>query len=126
MNLAPSFSAAQQERWQERVDWLEKVGEETKEHRERRARQLERRADERRREARAEGLSATAAERAARWHGARANGQRTRITSIVECGEQNVLVTSCQACGEVAESSVGCGCRSLCRSCRSRLNKRKR
>jgi hypothetical protein len=120
---ATGFTVEQESEWARRVEFLENVGEQTKAHRERRARAYEVRAREVRLEARGAGLSAIEGAELARWYVSRAEGQRARIERVVACGKtDDLIVTSCEACGVVREMATSCGSRSLCRSCRGTRN----
>ncbi len=150
--IAP-LSALQNAAWDKRTDWLGKVDELTKAHRERRALDFEERG---RRKALGaanehEGRLLVAEDDAARllelelaargrraprrarplemiapWHKSRADGQRRRAAAVLECGEADEVQIACQCCGDCTERGVRCGVRSLCRSCRGALRTRQR
>jgi hypothetical protein len=105
-----------------REGWLRKIEAHTKEHRFARAARFRRRGRVVRLMAAASGLSDWTARDRGRWFDARARGQEERIDRVLECGTGRIVIAACQACGELREASVACGCRALCVSCRGVLS----
>lgn len=52
----------------------------------------------------------------AEWHEKRAQGQRNRMTTVAECGQNRVHV-DCLECGEAMELPAWCGVARLCQGC---------
>lgn len=107
--------------------WLDSLEDLTKEHREARAREHERRALAMERFARvSQGLPEREWRKAGDWHRSRAKGQRRRFTSVRECRRETMVCVVCEGCGTVNEQPGRCSVGVLCLSCRGRRAKKLR
>jgi hypothetical protein len=109
-----------------RTAWLADLERETASHREARARGHERAARRNRDLARWAGFSDPYAKDRARWHLARAKGQRERFDNVRECEQRQIMQSLCAACGSLREQNTRCRIGILCRSCRDRRKGRAR
>jgi hypothetical protein len=109
-----------------RLAWLGDLERATSEHRERRARGHERGARRQRDAARREGMSEAYATQQARWHRARAQGQRRRFEHVRECQQRTAMQVLCAACGALGEQSTRCRIGIVCVSCRSKRTAERR
>ncbi len=107
------------------AEWVELVGDRTVDHRERRAREHERKAGERRAKLRSDGWGEFSIKQAGKWHQDRAKGQRQRIETVLGCGGTTLRMT-CAACGKSHERPQGCRVGLLCVRCRSAIGSEKR
>ncbi len=109
-----------------RAAWLAGVERETAAHRERRAVEHERAARRKRNAARLDGFSEGYAKHKARWHVARAKGQRARFDSVRGCEERTQIQMVCTACGLHAEHGTRCRIAIVCVSCRGKIAAQRR
>lgn len=107
-----------------RAEWLQRVGEATAAHRERKAAVHESWAKVLRGIRRSD--PARVPETTPRWHEARAAGHRHRVDRVEGCHKTGILVRACQGCGEQSRRMLSCGSALLCSQCRTRTNKRLR
>lgn len=105
--------------------WLPVLRDLTKVHREDRARRFDAGAKRRRALARLRGAREVSVQQDARWHVARAEGQRNKIENVQSCGSARIQIT-CQSCGASRERPGRCGNALLCVSCRGALAAEKR
>jgi len=118
---APPRREAHTRQAPDRAEWLVHVGEQTAEHREQRAQRYEEMAAD---PDRCLGMYDDEIERYRKWCQGRADGQRERIQRVLGCGTDKMLVTTCEACGQVHEQPLGCSSKLLCYDCRCRSNAR--
>lgn len=107
-------------------EWVDRLGQHTKVHREERAKHFDDRARRRERAARIAGLKESDVLDAGRWSRDRARGQRERPERVQECRKTRVVRISCGACNAVTEHPGRCRVALFCVSCRGKIASEKR
>jgi hypothetical protein len=107
------------------ANWLSVLRDLTNVHREDRARRFDEGAKRKRARARLRGAPEVSVQQDARWHVARAEGQRNKIENVQSCGSERIQIT-CQSCGSSHERPGRCGNSLLCVPCRGALAAEKR
>lgn len=108
-----------------RAQFIEELGEATREHRRARRKVHGHKAAEAKNRAKQDGYSEGYAENAGRWHRSRAKGQETRPECALNCGEDLIRVT-CVDCGRSHEKPGKCRLALWCVRCRGALASKKR